>query len=289
MQGYEMKYYSNNADEPTKSEKRELLAQLLRKKICEASYSILPIHHEGSRPPIFGVHGLNYKHLSKYLGPEYPVYAMMYGLGEPPDKKIILPPMEKLAAHYIEEMQMLQPVGPYYIMGQSFAGLVALEMAQQLVAHGQEEVALLIIFDTRIGEYRRLLPLTKRVYNILSINPAELISRVISRGKFFYRQIKNPPREYYLPHVWNVGPQILVAGGYKPKAYSGRVAFFKAMNDEQYHSVNYEVDPPEIGWQKIVDDLAIHEVPGNHTNMLNEPHVQTLGKKLRDCLVLSQL
>jgi aspartate racemase len=65
------------------------------------------------------------------------------------------------------------------------------------------------------------------------------------------------------------------------------VVLFKAMNPFQIFSVNYSSDwePPEVGWRKFVDgELEIHEVPGSHTGILDEPHVRVLAEKLKVCI-----
>ncbi len=54
-----------------------------------------------------------------------------------------------MAARYIQEIQTVQPQGPYLLGGHSFGGYVALEMAKQLQLKGQK-VARLAIFDTTV-------------------------------------------------------------------------------------------------------------------------------------------
>jgi aspartate racemase len=73
----------------------------------------------------------------------------MYGLSAQIDSRIQAPRdrVEALATYYIEQMRQLQPQGPYFLTGVSFGGLVAFEMAQQLVAQG-EEVGMLVLLDT---------------------------------------------------------------------------------------------------------------------------------------------
>jgi hypothetical protein len=56
-----------------------------------------------------------------------------------------------MAAHYISGMRLHQPHGPYYLCGSSFGGVVAFEMARQLVA-GNEQVRFLALLDS-YGKY----------------------------------------------------------------------------------------------------------------------------------------
>ena len=52
-----------------------------------------------------------------------------------------------MAAHYREEMQRLQPKGPYLLGGYCLGGTIAFEIAQQLRRAG-ESVALLAMLET---------------------------------------------------------------------------------------------------------------------------------------------
>jgi amino acid adenylation domain-containing protein len=63
--------------------------------------------------------------------------------------------VEHLASHCIEDMKKVCPAGPYYLGGYSFGGIVAFEMARQLVAAG-EEVALLAMLDSAVLEHHEV-------------------------------------------------------------------------------------------------------------------------------------
>lgn len=98
------------------------------------------IQDEGDLPPLFcmpAADGMTriYHELSDYLGPEQP----MYGLTSPGIFGEAIPDtLEELAARFVEEIQDLQPEGPYYLIGYCSGGTIALEVAQQLVATNQE-------------------------------------------------------------------------------------------------------------------------------------------------------
>ena len=242
-------------------------------------YSLVPVQPSGSRPPLFGI-SHNFRDLSHYLGQEQPVYRLHYGIGETTDKEISLPTLENLAAHYIQEMRSLQPEGPYYLMGLSFGGVVAYEMAQQLVGQGQQ-VAFLGLFDTFIERQRTFLPLHQRFSKLFQLTPSELLRRI--KTKIKGKLVKHDNK--YLPHVYNFNLVIRRLEAYTPQVYSGRVTLFKAMNQI---SVNYAITPPEVGWRKFVNgELEIHEIPGSHTGItgiLEEPNVKILAEKMRACI-----
>ena len=111
---------------------------------------LVPIQPQGSKPPLFLVHGAGgdvlwgYANLAAHLDPEQPVYGIksrgQAGLEE-------FTNLEEMASCYVAEMLGLQPHGPYYVGGYCFGGNVAYEMARQLHARG-ESVALVALLDS---------------------------------------------------------------------------------------------------------------------------------------------
>ncbi|MFG2744450.1 amino acid adenylation domain-containing protein [Streptomyces chartreusis] len=110
---------------------------------------ILSIRPTGSRPPLFCVHGglgfgIPFAALVEHLDPEQPVFALQArGLGgdEPLPRDLA-----EVADEYVERIRGVQPSGPYHLLGWSYGGVVAHEMAVRLRAAG-EEVAYLANLD----------------------------------------------------------------------------------------------------------------------------------------------
>jgi aspartate racemase len=77
---------------------------------------------------------LPYRQLVEQLGRDQPVY----GLQSPgmDGRSLPLGSVEELGAHYVRELRMHQPNGPYLLLGLTFAGVVAYEIARQLEAEG---------------------------------------------------------------------------------------------------------------------------------------------------------
>ncbi|TAF05478.1 MAG: acyl-CoA synthetase, partial [Nostocales cyanobacterium] len=90
--------------------------------------SLVAIQPLGSQPPLFLIPPLGgelvcYRHLAIHLGREQPIYGIQpQGLD---GKQQPLVRVEDMAARYIQEMQTIQPQGPYFLGGYSFGGLVA--------------------------------------------------------------------------------------------------------------------------------------------------------------------
>lgn len=148
----------------------EQLATIIRQEDWSAQWECLvPIQPEGSKLPLFCMHGgglnpLVFQSLAERLGSDQPVYGLQAkGLDgkAPPHERI-----EDMAADYIKEMQMVQPQGPYFLAGLSNGGVIALEIAQQLRAQGQS-VALVAMFDTYGPCKRQLLPPLPRLFSTL--------------------------------------------------------------------------------------------------------------------------
>ena len=131
----------------------EHLAGILRHNANPAAHPCLvAIQPGGAKPPLFlihpaGGHVFPYIHLAYALGRDQPCYGLQArGLEEGQDPQACI---EDMAACYIEALRTVQAEGPYLLGGWSMGGVVAFEMAQQLLAQGQR-VALLALLDARI-------------------------------------------------------------------------------------------------------------------------------------------
>jgi thioesterase domain-containing protein len=268
------------------------------------------IQGNGTRRPFFCVHAvggnvLEYHDLARLLGPDQPFYGLqakgLNGRDEPHTT------IKDMATHYIREMREVQPEGPYLIGGRSSGGTIAFEMACQLKAAG-EEVALLALLDVYPAGYFKLFPkgnglreqmqrrtrrVTSHVNNLrqlglleklayllekLSYAPAKFKHRAYRRAYKLYRRIGRP-----LPAVLkNIEELNFVATrDYVPQTYSGRATLFSA----SALSASYDV---EDGWRQLVADLEVNKIPGNHQDIIREPHVQVLAEKLSRCLQTAQ-
>ncbi|MTE19556.1 amino acid adenylation domain-containing protein [Streptomyces sp. TRM43335] len=110
---------------------------------------LLPLREEGDRPPLFCVHpaagiAWSYAGLTGPLGTDQPVYGLQArGL----DGSRVLPgSIAEMAADYVDRLRSVRPAGPYHLLGWSFGGLVAHEMAVQLQRAG-EPAGLLAVLD----------------------------------------------------------------------------------------------------------------------------------------------
>jgi amino acid adenylation domain-containing protein len=136
----------------------EKLAKEMRPQTGSESYpTVVPINAGGSKPPFFCAHGglggtLYLGPLASHLGLDQPFYGIeSEGLD---GAAMRYSTVEEMASHYISEIRIIQPHGPYFLGGYCLGGIIALEMAQQLLRRG-EQVAIVAQLSTPL-QFNRL-------------------------------------------------------------------------------------------------------------------------------------
>ncbi len=239
---------------------------------------MVTVQNQGIKPPLFFCANAyeEIEPLVNYLGAEQPFYLMESGYFtlECTSRQI-----KALATHHLEDILTVQPQPPYLLCGYSTGGLIALEIAQQLRAMGKE-VALLTILDTAgshplYQNYQQLNYTLRTNWDKLSgLNMADKLFYLRERIKLGVQAKLSAEKSTSDPYI--IQP------------YQGKVSLFLATETDYRFFFNHKIKfwvCPRAGWHKgIVSDLEIEQVPGDHFNMLQEPHVQILGEKLQDSL-----
>jgi acyl transferase domain-containing protein/thioesterase domain-containing protein/acyl carrier protein len=257
---------------------------------------IVGIQTKGSRPPLYVISGLGgnvikFHSLAYYLGEDQPVYGLLpRGLdGHEP----FYTRVEEMAAYYVEAIAGRQPEGPYRLVGYSFGGALAFEVAQQLRARGGN-VTFVGLFDTIEWEYMERVANALKFHERLSVRLVRLQdefpedSRLTSLGRLV--SSKCSAWIYRLFHaIGRPVPQTVggiedinaFAGAhYKPKPYPGVLTLFRSTSREAIDG-----DDPFLGWGKFAPlGVEVHPVPSTHFDILQEPGVRVLAEKLRQCL-----
>jgi thioesterase domain-containing protein/acyl carrier protein len=282
----------------------EQLADVLRQEGWSPPWSsLVPIQPRGSRPPFFCVHAhdghvLVFKDLARHLGPDQPFYGIQaLGLNgdQVPHSRV-----EDMAAHYVEEIQTLQPEGPYFLGGYCWGGRVAFEMAQQLCAQGQQ-VALLALLDAYAPGYPKKLPWFERrvklrinyhLSNLKRLGSKEKLSYVLEKGGIVRARVETGLKKVACKLYLGIGlplPRALREipkssrrrfSPYVPSVYPGRITLFRPSQQpaECYHD-------PEMGWGGLAaEGLEVYEVPGRFASIIVEPSVRVMAEQLQACL-----
>jgi amino acid adenylation domain-containing protein/non-ribosomal peptide synthase protein (TIGR01720 family) len=278
----------------------EQLANQIRLQTDSQTWSSkVAIQPNGTKPPFFCVPGvggnvLYFYELAHHLGPDQPFYALQaVGLD---GKSAPFTSIEEMAAHYLKELQTIQPQEPYRLGGHSFGGLVAFEMSLQLQKQGQE-VAFLAILDT-------LAP----AYNAQSVEWDETqwlnqIARFLENelGKklaFNYDRVQSLDADAQLDYLLNLLKKADYLPPNAPKTQlRGLVNVFKANSQIHYAPIEITKTPitlfkaeqtrsdVEATWEKFSEaGVSVQIVPGDHFSMMKKPHVQILAEQLSDAL-----
>ena len=290
----------------------EKLASILDDDAGETGWSsLVTINAEGTKPPLFLVHGaegnvLLYQDLVRYLGTDQPVYGLQsQGLD---GSERFLTQLEEMASHYIGEVRSMQPKGPYYLGGYCLGGIIALEMAQQLKAQG-EKVAMVAMIETynvhgitstqtrMLFVFHLFQNFWYHLSNFLSIKNSDRWKffnekKLVAKGRLRIRldtwlnalkRVWGSNEDSRYPHLTIKKVNEQAAYAYQPKAYSGRVVVFRpkvyflGQND------------PAFGWEEVVQSgLSVCHFPFYPKSMLVEPFVQNWSKELKTFLDIAR-
>ncbi|HKV09099.1 MAG TPA: amino acid adenylation domain-containing protein [Thermoanaerobaculia bacterium] len=259
---------------------------------------LVAIQPEGSRPPLFLVHPMAghvhaYLDLSRHLGPDQPLYGLQ-SPGEPFEN------VPEMAARYLDAVRSVQPRGPYRLGGWCVGGIVAYEMALQLLAGG-ESVDRLLLLDSHAPNPELPIPLEDvdllaglvrdlggtlgksfqlPLEDLRARAPEERLDRVLELAREAGALPATADPEQ-LRRQWQIYERnVRLLEGYVPQAscpLSG--ALFRAA-----------VQPPEaegrtLGWDRwIAGSLEVVDVPGDHWALVRNPGVEGLARGVEERL-----
>jgi thioesterase domain-containing protein len=265
--------------------------------------ALVPIQAGGSQPPFFCVHAVGghlfpYIELARRLGPDQPVYGFQV-----PESDEELDTIEALAARYVDELLAAWPEGPYRLGGWSMGGLVAFEMARQLVERGKS-IEQLVLFDTGapsskdIGEpedeavlladFARDLAgtaggsgadLSTASFQIPGEGDEQGLRRLFEQA----RAVEIVPAEMSFEEVFRLYATYRrnrrALRLYRGRALPVRVTLFTA----EARGPALAADPT-LGWSALVAGVEARKVPGDHYSILRAPQVERLAVPLRERL-----
>jgi acetoacetyl-CoA synthetase len=250
----------------------EALARVLEQPEAPRVPPLLLLKAGTDRPPIFIAHGLgdtvlDLFRLVKTIESTHPIYGMQArgidGVDAP------LASVEEMAQFHLEAIKQLQAHGPYFLIGYSLGGLVALEIAQRLSAGG-EKVAMLALVDSY--PHRNRLSLIQNVR--LSLRLAK--RRILSPSASVVRETRTEPLESVDRNA-SLGQELQSTGRvmqrmrdsaylalkhYRPQYYAGRIRFVKPAI-----STDFPDDPAAV-WSHLAAQFEMETIPGNHWSML---------------------
>ncbi len=267
-----------------------------------APSTVVPLRASGSKLPLFCIHPdhglvLFYSALASRLPPDQPVYGLQ-AVGVDSDEAP-LTTLEAMAARYLADIRRVQPAGPYHLGGFSLGGVLAAEMARQLHASG-ERVGLLALFDTyapvayqqnlidkprwqRLGGHLQLLKNSTPKAALQTL--AEKAREALHGKKADWQRAAEALAGTVSPERLAALQAVILANEaaffrYETPTYPVRATLFRAAEV----SVFEERDPALWWGESFTGGMQIHDVPGVHLSIMNDPQVSALALALQLCL-----
>ncbi|NES17633.1 MAG: amino acid adenylation domain-containing protein, partial [Symploca sp. SIO3E6] len=282
----------------------EQLTALLRQKSISAFSPLFPINPNGSKVPIFCIHpgggtAFCYFELAQLLGTEQPFYGLQ-ALGIEKGQKP-LTRVEDMANLYLSTIREVQPKGPYILLGWSFGGVVALQMAYELTTQG-EQVGFLGLLDTyapsHLPDEQNLLEGKEIVLQLFGGTislPSEKLQKLTPEEQTVFileqaRQANVVPPDFYLTDIERLLTVLRLnekaMRSYSPPIYPASVTLFRA--EQGSLGLSQEIIAamePTLGWaEQNIGKVEVQTVPGYHEYMVYQPSVAILAQKLQACL-----
>ncbi|HWW72358.1 MAG TPA: amino acid adenylation domain-containing protein [Duganella sp.] len=260
---------------------------------------VVTIRPTGETMPVFFVHAGGGEvayvgDLEKWLDAAIPVYGLAAtGLmpGQTP-----LTTVEDMASAYIKEMRLVQPKGPYRIAGWSAGGLIAYEIANQLIA-ADESVGFVGLLDASFNpnvkpediqrDFDPIKTLMQWVpenlatsSDIVAFQREGNVGGILAALQQAGLLASEIDEERVLRHLAVMHATRLAQLTYKAVAISVPITLFAAAETtaefgaEQCH-----------GWKEVAgENIHVVPVPGAHLTILEQPHIKALGQALSDAL-----
>jgi len=248
--------------------------------------SLVPLAAGSGRPlfllPWWDGEVLQYRTVIEHLVTSRPVFGVV-----PTPVDASLAPRQRvpeMAARCLALIRGEDPTGPYALVGHSFGGLLALELAQRLRTEGAQ-VELLGVVDTLI--YNRWHSRRERALDRGRALRAAPISEVVRYLRLWGGSVitldrvrvalGRPGRAPEVSETNRAGDEAWRA--YQPLPYPGAVTLFRAASRDSIH------DSLPMWARLAAGGLAVRTLPGGHFDALDEPVAALFAVQLADELV----
>jgi thioesterase domain-containing protein len=268
------------------------LSQQLGRHASEVEVVPVEVLKEGTGVPLFCIHpgsGVSwpYQALGNYL--DCPIIGIQRILqGEEAEPRSI----RDMAKNYADRIQGIYPTGPYNLLGWSFGGVVAHEIAIELQRR-ECVIASLILLDARPtidsvtpALHEKLIQdeVLKEVLEFYRIDVPE------QDGPLTYQQVEELVRERGAGEftryeqlldsiVQNLNNSVLLHRAHEPGVFDGDAIIFSALPDAEIPSSS-----PESWRPYITGHITEYSIDCRHEDMLTAESVSLYGQQLKSSL-----
>ena len=202
--------------------------------------------------------------------------------------------VEALGTAALRAIRARQPQGPVTLVGWSFGGVLAYEVARQL---GSDGVSCLVVLDSaapgtdfafgagdaeivaqaarRVGHMFGL-PITLELDSLAGLSPQELGTHLLDALASYGLPITEELRRQLMKHVEIREGCMAAWRAYAPGTWAGPAWVVRATGSAADWTA---------GWDALLTGpLTRREVPGSHVGMLDEPHSSALVAVLKELL-----
>ncbi|MGM0947062.1 MAG: amino acid adenylation domain-containing protein [Bacteroidota bacterium] len=267
----------------------ETLAQFIARDLSQAknvgTNCLVKIKDGDPEKVLLFIHGvglnpLEIRTLEENMDDDQTIWGLQSPAIQDP-KTAPLKSLEEVAQVYIQQIKMAGLIGPYKLMGNSIGGLIAFEMAKQLLKLG-EQVQFLGMIDTIALHY--------------DLNKKGIGNKIIKAGKKLWFEclflIQDPAfyfkyRERYLLEKrenWKDYIQNQTDNTLHSRIKSIEHVNMEAWKKYQLEPIDVKItlflanrrtfyveDPSTFGWKPYAKEIEILNLPGEHANMLKPP------------------
>jgi nonribosomal peptide synthetase DhbF len=238
---------------------------------------MLPIRPQGKLNPLFCIHpgggfSWSYSRLIRHVPAGHPIYALQArSLTQP---GAFAANVENMAADYLSLIREIQPSGPYNLLGLSFGGLVAHEIATQLQSLG-EAVGSLTLLDSYPGKRNGEAQNGDWASEIDSLFASAGDSQIRSQLGSLHREghIQSSLEEGHIDAIVDLMKRhTALTWNFSPKLFQGDILLFVAADVES---------PPIEAWKPFVDGhIKVHRIDCTHATMMEPAPVAAIGSIL---------
>jgi amino acid adenylation domain-containing protein len=268
----------------------------------------LAIRRTGTAPTLFvlptGMGDVTYAfELAAHLDTDAPVYAI-------PWPEVIPRSMDALAADMVQVMRVVQPAGPYRLLGYSSGALLAYAMAQLLAeqdepvyfigmldcehhtkdygAESPEEMARqwllheLTMVEPRLGDQEGVRQALRQLADDLPRTPLhELVTR------YEHHDLLGALAGQRHSSISQIATTYLRTAQFHKlwSSYAARV-LPAPLKLHVFYATEGTAPPHPMGWQELLplDQIVVVPVSGTHTSMMEPPHIWHVGRTVSEAL-----